>query len=87
MTIKNFKSTEALYGVSACYFENLSYFDAIAEKIKLSQKKISEINSTVDYKMPDTEYRDLNRQINECQKALSFNNNLINEYKLHCKNK
>ena len=85
--IKNFKSTESLYGVPACYFEKMSYFEAVEQKIELAKKRINQINSQVDYKMPGTEYRSLNRQINECQKALRFNEYLLSEYKLHCKNK
>ena len=79
--IKNFKSTESLYGVKPCVFENLMYFEALELKVKLAKKKISEINEEIDYNLPSDEYKALNMQLNECEKAKRFNEMLLEEYK------
>ena len=81
MGLKNFKSTKNLYGVSPEYFEDMMYFQAIEEKIKLLKKRIDEINETLDYRMPDDEYQELNEQLVECEKAREFNEKLLNEYR------
>ena len=81
MKIKNFKSTKNLYGVGPEYFENMMYFEAIKEKIKLAKKRIDEINEQLDYRLPDDEYQELNEQLVECEKAREFNEKLLNEYR------
>ena len=81
----NFKSTESLYGVNPCVFENLMYFEALELKVKLAKEKIKEINYKIDYKLPDDEYKELNMQLNECEKAKRFNEMLLEEYKIRCK--
>ena len=83
--IKNFKSTQSLYGVEPCYFENMNYFDAIKKKVELAKLKINLINGLIDYNLPDEQYRDLCKQLNECDKALKFNEMLLQEYKIRCK--
>lgn len=83
--IKDFKSTQSLYGVEPYYFEHMMYFQAIEEKVKLAKKRIKEINSKIDYKLPDEEYKELCRQLNECEKAKEFNKTLLKEYKIKCK--
>ena len=84
--IKNFKSTQSLYGVNPCYFEGMSYFEAIKKKIGLAKERIKLINKHIDYRLPDDEYQGLNEQLVECEKALEFNERLLDEYK-HCKGK
>ena len=84
--IKNFKSTESLYGVNPCYFEGMSYFEAIEKKIELAKLRINLINGLIDYTLPEDKYKELNRQLNECEKAKRFNEMLLEEYK-HCKGK
>ena len=81
MKIKNFKSTESLYGVEPEYFENMMYFQAIEEKAKLAKKRINEINEKLDYRLPDNEYQELNEQLGLCEKAREFNEKLLDEYK------
>ena len=83
--IKNFKSTQSLYGVNPCYFEGMSYFEAIKKKIELAKERIKSINEKIDYRLPDDEYKALNMQLNECEKAKSFNEMLLEEYKIRCK--
>ena len=82
--IKNFKSTESLYGVKPCYFEGMNYFEAIEKKIELAKEQIKTINEQLDYRLPDDEYQELNEQLVECEKALEFNERLLDEYR-HCK--
>ena len=82
---ENFKSTQSLYGVEPCYFEKMNYFDAIKEKIELAKERIKEINSKIDYHLPDNEYRNLCKQLNECEKAKEFNIILLKEYEIKCK--
>ena len=84
--IKNFKSTESLYGVKPCYFEEMNYFEAIEKKIELAKEQIKTINEQLDYRLPDDEYQELNEQLVECEKALEFNERLLDEYR-HCKGK
>ena len=84
--IKNFKSTESLYGVKPCYFESMNYFDAIERKIELVREHIKIINGQLDYRLPDDEYQELNEQLRLCEKALEFNERLLDEYR-HCKGK
>ena len=84
--IKNFKSTESLYGVKPCYFEGMNYFEAIEKKIELAKLRINLINELIDYTLPEDKYKELNRQLNECEKALEFNERLLDEYR-HCKGK
>ena len=81
MKIENFKSTKSLYGVSPKFFENMTYFQAVKEKIKLAQKRIDEINKQLNYRLPEDEYKNLNRQLVECKKAKEFNERLLEEYK------
>ena len=80
MKIKNFKSTKSLYGVEPRYFENMKYFDAVRTKVKLAKEMIAQFAMKLDYKTPDVEYVDLNRQLNECEKAREFNERLLDEY-------
>jgi len=87
MRIKNFKSTKSLYGVEPEYFEEMMYFEAIEEKVKLAKKRINEINEKLDYKLPDNEYQELNEQLVECEKAREFNEKLLEEYKWKKNNK
>ena len=86
MGIKNFKSTQSLYGVSPKHFEGKEYFEALREKVELGNKMIRKINSQIDYRLPEDEYKDLIRQLNACQKAVNFNEDLLLEYKI-CKNR
>ena len=80
MKIKNFKSTKSLYGVEPEYFAEMKYFDAVRTKVKLAKEMIAEFAMKLDYKTPDVEYVDLNRQLNECEKAREFNERLLDEY-------
>ena len=80
MKIKSFKSTKSLYGVEPRYFENMKYFEAVKAKVKLAKEMIAEFAMKLDYKMPDDEYINLNRQLNECEKAREFNERLLDEY-------
>ena len=84
--IKNFKSTQSLYGVKPCYFEGMNYFEAIERKIELVREHIKIINGQLDYRLPDDEYQELNEQLRLCEKALEFNERLLDEYR-HCKGK
>ena len=81
MQAKNFKSTKSLYGVGPEYFEEMKYFKAIREKVKLAKKKIKKINEMIDYNLPEVKYKDLCRQLNECERAREFNQRLLDEYK------
>ncbi len=86
MKIKNFKSTKSLYGVEPEYFEDMMYFEAVAMKICLAKEQIKTINEKIDYRLPDDEYQELNEQLRLCEKALEFNERLLDEYK-YCKKK
>jgi hypothetical protein len=77
MDLRNFKSTEALYGVSPCYFDKMSYYEAIKEKVKLAHKRIKELSKRCEPNTPD--YSQITFQITECYKALKFNKNLLKE--------
>ena len=79
--IKNFKSTFSLYGVEPKHFKDMLYYEAINEKIKLSKIKIKEINEELDYSLPEDEYKILNHQLRLIEKALKFNELLLDEYK------
>jgi len=78
--IKNFKSTFSLYGVEPVYFKDMLYYEAINEKIRLSKIKINEINDELDYSLPEDEYNILNHQLRLIEKALDFNEQLLDEY-------
>jgi hypothetical protein len=80
MKIKNFKSTKSLYGVEPEYFAEMKYFDAVRAKVELARQMIAEINAKINYKLPEDEYKDLCRQLNECEKAKRFNEMLLAEY-------
>ena len=78
---KNFKSTFSLYGVEPRYFKDMLYYESINEKIRLSKLKIKEINDELDYSLPEDEYKILNYQLRLIEKALRFNEQLLDEYK------
>jgi ABC-type Fe2+-enterobactin transport system substrate-binding protein len=78
MKIKNFKSTKSLYGVEPFHFENMTYFQAVKEKIKLAEKRINELVYHTE-KTKDN-YNEINEQINQCLKAKEFNKALLSEY-------
>ena len=79
--IRNFKSTFSLYGVKPIYFKDMLYYEAINEKIRLSKIKIKKINDELDYNLPEDEYKILNHQLRLIEKALKFNELLLDEYK------
>jgi len=84
---KNFKSTKSLYGVTPDYFAGKEYYEVLKEKIKLGKNMIKKINSEIDYRMPEDEYKAKMRQLNEAQKAVNFNENLLTEYQLFANKK
>jgi hypothetical protein len=75
---RDFKSTESLYGVKPSYFEKMTYFEAVKEKIRLAKKRINEL--VYHTKKTKKNYNEINEQINQCLKAKEFNENLLNEY-------
>ena len=83
MGVKNFKSTQSLYGVSPGYFEGKGYFEALKEKVRLGNEMIKELNNKIDYHLPENEYKELIGQLNACQKAVNFNETLLLEYKIY----
>jgi hypothetical protein len=80
---KNFKSTDSLYGVPPLHFENMTYYEAIEEKIKLVRKNIEILTSLLDVR--NEHYAEINQQIIECKKAEIFNQQLLDEYKKYKK--
>jgi hypothetical protein len=79
---KDFKTTKDIYGVTPEYFENMNYFDAIKEKIRLVDERIKEINKKIDYRLPNEKYRKLCYQLMKLEKAKKFNQMLLMEYKI-----
>ena len=79
MKIKNFKSTQSLYGVKPEYFEEMMYFEAVSMKIVLAKEQIKTINEKLDYRLPYEEYIRLNTQLRMCEKAFRFNTELLRE--------
>jgi hypothetical protein len=58
----------------------MKYFDVVRAKVELAKQMIAEISAKIDYKLPEYEYKDLCRQLNECEKAREFNEMLLAEY-------
>ena len=89
---KNIKSSEYLYGISACHFSNLNYKGAIKEKIEWAKALKSNIianelpNANTEPKDGEeySEYQRIEMRLNAIEKAIEFNEFLLKELK-ECK--
>ena len=85
---KDIKSSEYLYGVSACHFANFTYKGAIKEKIKCAKWLRTQLNIMLDGGLLSTEPREneeyseyqlIEMRLNAVEKAIEFNEFLLKE--------
>ncbi len=82
------KSTKKLYGVNPSHFDHMLYWEALKEKIVLSEVVMKTIHEeATEMVYGSKEYDELYRIYKETEEAKKYNQKLINERKNYAKNK
>jgi len=90
---KKIHSSEYLYGVKSCYFANMTYFNALKEKVRLAKELAKSINIAIEQDKfsnqikEDEEYSDYQlaeKRLNAIWESIDFNQALLGEIK-ECK--
>ncbi len=82
------KKTIDLYGVNPSYFDYMLYWEAIREKIILSEKVMKDIHKeATEMIYGSEEYNERYEIYRETEEAKKYNQGLINERKKYAKNK
>ena len=85
---KTMKSSMYLYGVSACVFKNLSYKEALEDKLKRSNRLFKHLNNLLNNSplMAEPEegeeysdYQIVEMRLRAVEKAIDFNRYLLEE--------
>ena len=85
---KKINNSEYLYGVKPCHFKELTYIDALKEKIRLAKKLARQLNNAIDLNKFNvdleegkeySEYQLAEKRLNAVWKAIDFNQALLDE--------
>jgi hypothetical protein len=82
---RGFKTTEYIYGVAPTYFDNMGYYEAIEEKIRLCKEAIEQLEPRISYKLSKVTYERMTAELTEKYEALQFNESLLKERKMYDK--
>jgi len=77
---EGFKRSEYLYGVHGKYFKDMSYEDAIKEKVSLGKKLLNKLtDELLNINIKDPIYSKITMRITDVYKAIEFNRKLLLE--------